>query len=120
MREGGILSVNNEERILEMLGQIMEKLNEHDRRFDEQDKRFDEYEKRFEKLETEMRHTRVLAEAQDHKISLIAEQNCAIMEKLNAMDARIARNDDLRDRVETLEFITKEHAEKLKDLAKAE
>ena len=73
-------------------------------------------EARQEKLEAEGRYTRVLLEKQEHNISLIAEQYGDIAQKLE----RVREIDDLRDRVQTLETVARDHSARLRQLDKAE
>lgn len=73
-------------------------------------------EKGQEELRTEMRHTRVLVEHQDHNIQLIAEQYGDISVKLE----RVNEIDELRDRVRTLETVARNHTVAIKELRKAE
>ena len=73
-------------------------------------------EARQESLEADVRHTRVLLEKQEHNISLIAEQYGDVAKKLE----RIREIDDLRDRVQTLETVVRNHSAKLRELDKAE
>lgn len=69
-----------------------------------------------EELRTEMRHTRVMVEHQDHNIQLIAEQYGDISAKLE----RVNEIDELRDRVRTLETVARNHTAAIKELRKAE
>lgn len=78
--------------------------------------KLDEHDKRFEALETEIRHTRVMVEHQDHNIRLIAEQYGDISKKLE----RVNEIDELRDRVRTLETVAGNHSAAIKELRKAE
>ena len=71
--------MNNEELILQMLGKISDKLEEHDKHFESIDNhfesidnRFESIDNRFESLETDVRHTRMLIEKQEHNVQLIA------------------------------------------------
>ncbi|WP_419075759.1 hypothetical protein [Ruthenibacterium lactatiformans] len=73
-----------------------------------------------ESLKEEVRHTRMLVEQQDHKISLIAEQYTDIAEKLDKANDRAAQIDDMRDRLRTLETVVMNHTATLKELRKAE
>ena len=73
-----------------------------------------------ESLKEEVRHTRMLVEQQDHKISLIAEQYTGIAEKLDKANDRAAQIDDMRDRLRTLETVVMNHTATLKELRKAE
>mgnify|MGYP002569402686 CR=1 FL=1 len=73
-----------------------------------------------ENLKEEVRHTRMLVEQQDHKISLIAEQYTDIAEKLDKANDRAAQIDDMRDRLRTLETVVMNHTATLKELRKAE
>lgn len=91
--------MNNEELILQMLGEL--KAGQ-------------------ESLKEEVRHTRMLVEQQDHKISLIAEQYTDIAEKLDKANDRAAQIDDMRDRLRTLETVVMNHTATLKELRKAE
>lgn len=50
--------MNNDEKILQMLGQIVEKLDEHDKRFEAIDKRFDRIEARLDALQEDSTITR--------------------------------------------------------------
>lgn len=65
-----------------------------------------------ERLETDVRHTRVLLEKQEHNVSLIAEQYGDIALKLE----RVREIDDLRDRVRTLETVVRNHSAKLREV----
>ncbi len=69
-----------------------------------------------ETLETDVRHTRMLIEKQEHNVQLIAEQYGDISTKLE----RVREIDDLRDRVRTLETVVRNHTVALKELRKAE
>ena len=69
-----------------------------------------------ESLKEEVRHTRMLVEQQDHKISLIAEQYTDIAEKLDKANDRAAQIDDMRDRLRTLETVVMNHTATLKEL----
>ena len=71
------------------------------------------------KLETEMRHTRMLVEQQDHKISLVAEQYSSVAEKLDWLIQKAAQTDELRGRVSTLETVVSHHTAELQALRKA-
>ena len=73
-----------------------------------------------ESLKEEVRHTRMLVEQKDHKISLIAEQYTDIAEKLDKANDRAAQIDDMRDRLRTLETVVMNHTATLKELRKAE
>lgn len=73
-----------------------------------------------EELRTEMRHTRVLVEHQNHDIQLIAEQYGDIAKKLDKANERAAQVDDLKDRVRTLETVVMNHTAAIKELRKAE
>lgn len=73
-----------------------------------------------ESLKEEVRHTRMLVEQQDHKISLIAEQYTDIAEKLDKANDRAAQIDDVRDRLRTLETVVMNHTAAIKELRKAE
>lgn len=78
--------------------------------------RQDKLETMQEQLATEGRHTRVLLEKQEHNISLIAEQYGDIALKLE----RVREIDDLRDRVQTLETVARNHSARLRELDRAE
>ena len=104
--------MNNEELILQMLGKISDKLEEHDKHFESIDNhfesidnRFESIDNRFESLETDVRHTRMLIEKQEHNVQLIAEQYGDISAKLE----RVREIDELRDRVRTLETVSYTH-----------
>lgn len=126
--------MNNEEKILEMLiemrGDIaglksdVSELKAGQAKLEagqaKLESRQEKLESGFRDMQNALRHTQIIVEDQNKKISLIAEQHGSIIEKLDRLEQRTARNDDLRDRVETLEFIAKEHAVKLRELAKAE
>lgn len=119
--------MNNEEKILQMLGEIQQKLGEHDKRFEKMDQRMGNLDARMgnleagqEQLKTEVRQTRVLVEQQDHKISLIAEQYTDIAEKLDKANERAAQIDDMKDRLRTLETVVMNHTALLKRLDKAQ
>lgn len=112
--------MNNEEKILQMLGEIQQKLGEHDKRFEKMDARMGNLEAGQEQLKTEVRQTRVLVEQQDHKISLIAEQYTDIAEKLDKANERAAQIDDMKDRLRTLETVVMNHTALLKRLDKAQ
>ena len=71
---------------------------------------------RFESLETDVRHTRMLIEKQEHNVQLIAEQYGDISAKLE----RVREIDELRDRVRTLETVVRNHTVSIKELRKAE
>ena len=108
--------MNNEELILQMLGKISDKLEEHDKHFESIDNhfesidnRFESIDNRFESLETDVRHTRMLIEKQEHNVQLIAEQYGDISAKLE----RVREIDELRDRVRTLETVVRLTAEQL-------
>lgn len=73
-------------------------------------------EDRQKKLEDEARHTRILLEQQEHNISLIAEQYGDVAKKLE----RVREIDDLRDRVQTLETVVRNHSATLRKLDKAQ
>jgi len=75
---------------------------------------------KLEPLKDDIRHTRMLVEQQDHKISLIAEQYTDIAEKLDKANDRAAQIDELRDRVRTLETVVRNHTVSIKELRKAE
>lgn len=75
---------------------------------------------RLDRVEENTRHTRMLVEQQDHKISLIAEQYTDIAEKLDKANDRAAQIDDMRDRLRTLETVVMNHTATLKELRKAE
>lgn len=75
---------------------------------------------RLNRVEEDTRHTRVLVEQQDHKISLIAEQYTDIAEKLDKANDRAAQIDDVRDRLRTLETVVMNHTAAIKELRKAE
>ena len=96
----------NEEKILEMLEKIVDKMDEHD--------------KRFEALETDVRHTRMLMEKQEHHVRLIAEQYDDIAKKLDKANEKAAQIDDLKDRVRTLETVVRNHTVAIQELRKAE
>ena len=115
--------MNNEELILQMLGKISDKLEEHDKHFESIDNhfesidnRFGSIDNRFESLETDVRHTRMLIEKQEHNVQLIAEQYGDISAKLE----REREIDELRDRVRTLETVVRNHTVSIKELRKAE
>ena len=115
--------MNNEELILQMLGKISDKLEEHDKHFESIDNhfesidnRFESIDNRFESLETDVRHTRMLIEKQEHNVQLIAEQYGDISAKLE----RVHEIDELRDRVRTLETVVRNHTVSIKELRKAE
>ena len=108
--------MNNEELILQMLGKISDKLEEHDKHFESIDNRFESIDNRFESLETDVRHTRMLIEKQEHNVQLIAEQYGDISAKLE----RVREIDELRDRVRTLETVVRNHTVSIKELRKAE
>jgi len=75
---------------------------------------------RLDRVEENTRHTRMLVEQQDHKISLIAEQYTDIAEKLDKANDRAAQIDDVRDRLRTLETVVMNHTAAIKELRKAE
>ena len=104
--------MNNEELILVMLGKISDKLEEHDKHFESIDNRFESIDNRFESLETDVRHTRMLIEKQEHNVQLIAEQYGDISAKLE----RVREIDELRDRVRTLETVVRNHTVSIKEL----
>ena len=115
--------MNNEELILQMLGKISDKLEEHDKHFESIDNhfesidnRFESIDNRFESLETDVRHTRMLIEKQEHNVQLIAEQYGDISAKLEC----VREIDELRDRVRTLETVVRNHTVSIKELRKAE
>ena len=115
--------MNNEELILQMLGKISDKLEEHDKHFESIDNhfesidnRFESIDNRFESLETDVRHTRMLIEKQEHNVQLIAEQYGDISAKLE----RVREIDELRDRVRTQETDERNHTVSIKELRKAE
>ena len=115
--------MNNEELILQMLGKISDKLEEHDKHFESIDNhfesidnRFGSIDNRFESLETDVRHTRMLIEKQEHNVQFIAEQYGDISAKLE----RVREIDELRDRVRTLETVVRNHTVSIKELRKAE
>ncbi len=119
--------MNNEEKILEMLIEmrgdiagLKSDVSELKAGQAKLESRQEKLESGFRDMQNALRHTQIIVEDQNKKISLIAEQHGSIIEKLDRLEQRTARNDDLRDRVETLEFIAKEHAVKLRELAKAE
>ena len=70
--------------------------------------RLEKVEARQEALEAEMRHTRVLVEQQDHKISLVAEQYGDVAAKLDTLLHKAAQVDELRSRTSTLETVVAE------------
>jgi len=114
--------MNNEELILQMLGKISDKLEEHDKHFESIDNhfesidnRFESIDNRFESLETDVRHTRMLIEKQEHNVQLIAEQYGDISAKLE----RVREIDELRDRVRTLETVVRNHTVSIKELRRA-
>ena len=115
--------MNNEELILQMLGKISDKLEEHDKHFESIDNhfesidnRFESIDNRFESLETDVRHTRMLIEKQEHNVQRIAEQYGDISAQLE----RGRAIDELRDRVRTLEPVVRNHTVSIKELRKAE
>ena len=122
--------MNNEELILQMLGKISDKLEEHDKHFESIDNRFESIDNRFESidnrlesidnrfesLETDVRHTRMLIEKQEHNVQLIAEQYGDISAKLE----HVREIDELRDRVRTLETVVRNHTVSIKELRRAE
>ena len=87
-----------------------------DNHFESIDNRFGSIDNRFESLETDVRHTRMLIEKQEHNVQLIAEQYGYISAKLE----RVREIDELRDRVRTLETVVRNHTVSIKELRKAE
>lgn len=71
------------------------------------------------KLETEMRHTRMLAGQQGHKTGLVAGQYSSVGEKLGLLIQKAAQADELRGRVSTLETVVSHHTAELQALRKA-
>lgn len=98
----------------EDLQQIAELLNAQKQEFSEI------IDSKLEPLKDDIRHTRMLVEQQDHKISLIAEQYTDIAEKLDKANDRTAQIDDVRDRLRTLETVVMNHTAAIKELRKAE
>ena len=76
-------------------------------------------EARQEALEAEMRHTRVLVEQQDHKISLVAEQYGDVAAKLDTLLHKAAQVDELRSRTSTLETVVAHHTAELQAMRQA-
>lgn len=98
--------MSNEEKILQMLGELKAG----------QDVIVD----RLNKVEIDTRHTRILIEQQDYKISLVAEQYTDIAEKLDKANERASQIDDMKDRLRTLETVVMNHTAILKDLRQAQ
>ncbi|PWL85917.1 MAG: hypothetical protein DBY17_08080 [Oscillospiraceae bacterium] len=71
-------------------------------------------------LRTDVRHTRMLIEKQEHNVQLIAEQYTDIAEKLDKANDRAAQLDDMRTRLRTLETVVMNHTAAIKELRKAE
>lgn len=108
--------MTNEEKILAMLGEMRDDISSLKAGQERLEARQEKLEAGQERLETENRHTRVLLEKQEHNISLIAEQYGDIAQKLE----RVREMDDLRDRVQTLEAVARNHSARLRELDKAE
>ena len=71
-------------------------------------------------LRTDVRHTRMLMEKQEHHVRLIAEQYDDIAKKLDKANEKAAQIDDLKDRVRTLEAVVRNHTVAIQELRKAE
>ena len=71
-------------------------------------------------LRTDVRHTRMLMEKQEHHVRLIAEQYDDIAKKLDKANEKAAQIDDLKDRVRTLETVVRNHTVAIQELRKAE
>ena len=71
-------------------------------------------------IRTDVRHTRMLIEKQEHNVQLIAEQYTDIAEKLDKANDRAAQLDDMRTRLRTLEAVVMNHTAAIRELRKAE
>ena len=71
-------------------------------------------------LRTDVRHTRMLMEKQEHHVRLIAEQYDDIAKKLDKANEKATPIDDLKDRVRTLETVVRNHTVAIQELRKAE
>ena len=71
-------------------------------------------------LRTDVRHTRMLMEKQEHHVRLIAEQYDDIAKKLDKANEKAAQIDDLKDRVRTLETVVRNHTVAIQERRKAE
>ena len=71
-------------------------------------------------LRTDVRHTRMLMEKQEHNVRLIAEQYDDIAKKLDKANEKATPIDDLKDRVRTLETVVRNHTVAIQELRKAE
>lgn len=105
--------MNNEEMILQMLQELKEG---QDRLVGD----ISDLKAGQAKLETDVRHTRVLVEQQEHHIQLVAEQYGDIAEKLDKANDRAAQIDDVRARLRTLETVVMNHTAAIKELRAAE
>jgi hypothetical protein len=73
-----------EARLGERFAHMDERFARMDERFARIDERFDHIDERFEELETEVRQTRVLVEAVDSNVRLVAEGVMGVTERLEA------------------------------------
>ena len=83
--------------------------------------RLEKVEARQEALEAEMRHTRVLVEQQDHKISLVAEQYGDVRASKAGYTLlhKAAQVAELRSRTSTLETVVAHHTAELQAMRQA-
>lgn len=101
----------------EEIGTALQPIGE---RLDSMDVHLDKVDARLDKVETEIRHTRVLVEKQEHNVQLIAEPYGDSAEKLDKSNDKAAQIDDVRARLRTLETVVMNHTAAIKELRKAE
>lgn len=119
MRRERCRHMTNEELILQILGELKAGQDELRAGQASLTTRLEKVEAGQAKLETEMCHTRMLVEQQDHKISLVAEQYSSVAEKFDWLIQKAAQTDELRGRVSTLETVASHHTAELQALRKA-
>ena len=114
------MRMNNEEKILQMLGDLKAGQDAMATRLERVEAGQEELRGEVAKLSEHTHHTRVLLEGQEHNIRLIAEQYGDIAEKLDKANDRAAQLDDMRDRVRTLETVVMNHTVAIREMRKAE
>ena len=105
--------MNNEEKILEMLGQMQSQMTQ-------MQSQITQMHTEIEDVKTDTRQTRMIVEQQQHQIQLIAEQYGDVSAKLDKANENAAGIGDLKERVRILENIVMSHTAKLKEFSKAQ